>query len=100
MCESDGLCLLHMRKAGHKRLEIIFYDAAKSLKKIFEFFIKGVNIVTGVELNIKSNLIVTAASGMKLFAGVSDPVSKLLFNKTVDVLHRLVNCDLTGFNIT
>ena len=85
MCKSDGLGFLEVCKTGHVGLKVFTHYSVDDFKKIENNDINLSNLFPDVELHIKSYLIISAPSCVKLLSGVSNPCDKICFYKAVDV---------------
>ena len=91
MCQGYRLCLLQMGKARHISMHILFHDLLKSLKKCLHLLVNGVNLIAHIQLHIQRHLIITASSGVKLLAWISDSVNEIGLHKAMNIL--VFRCD-------
>ncbi len=85
MCQRHRLCFLQMRKSRHKSIQIFFHNTLQYLQQVIYQCVGLFDCLTHVHSHIQSNLIITAASGMEFFAGISDTVDQICLYKAVDI---------------
>ena len=88
-----------MGEPGHHRVGILLDDADQHFQKPVNVFLNSRNAVPCIKAHIKSNLVVTAPSGMHLLAGISDPVDEIGLNKAVNIFIFRRNSKLAAMYI-
>ena len=90
--QSYRLCLLKMSKSGHIGVHVLFHDLLQGKKKVFQLFICLIDLIPDIKLHIKSYLVITASSCVKLLSCISDTIDQGCLHKAVDIL--IFRCDL------
>ena len=99
MCQCNRLCFLQMRKSRHICVHIILHDHLKSFQKFLQFCIDLFDLITHIQFHIKSDLVITTSSCMKLLTRISDTVNQICLYKTVNIFIFRCNLQFSGFYI-
>ena len=100
MCKRDRLCFLQVGKSRHISLNIFFHNAKQCLKKFFQQFVDLPDLISCIKLHIQCNLVIAAASGVQLFAGIADAVDQICLHKAVDIFVFVCDLKCSVLNIT
>ena len=85
MGQRNRLRLLQMGKTRHKGFRIGFHDHKKLLQQLLYQAVNLVNFISGIELHIKSHLIVAATACVKTLSSLSNTLRKSSLHKRMDV---------------
>ena len=70
------------------------------LKKFFQQFVDLLDLISCIKLHIQCNLVIAAASGVQLFAGIADAVDQICLHKAVDIFVFVCDLQCSVLNIT
>ena len=91
VCQRKRLRLLQVREARHVGVDVFLDDTLQGSEQFEYECTKFSNLITHIQLHVQCNLVVTTASGMKLFAGLADAADQGCLHEAVDVLVAFIN---------
>ena len=98
MAECYGLSALHMSVTRHNGVCILFSLFAQNTYKLRDKRINAVALAAQIQPHVKSYLVVSAARGMKSFAGRAYALCELALNKGMYILCIRVYLQRTVFD--
>ena len=88
-----------MSIAGHYGFAILFSLVGYNLNQVNNEVFNIDNLFFKVKLDVKRNLVVTAAGCMKSFAVVADSLCQLALDKGVNILCLHIKLQCTAFDV-
>ena len=99
MTEGNRLCSLKVGITRHYGFAVLFSLVGDNLDEVNNEILNIDNLFFKVKLDVKRNLVVTAAGCMKSFAVVADSLCQLALDKGVNVLCLHIELQCAAFDV-
>ena len=99
MSQRNRLGFLQVSETRHESVYIFFHDAVDHFHLGFQQIIDGNDLIPDVQFHIQCSLVVTAASGVKFFTGVTNAFDQIGLYKCMDIFMLHGDLQSTIFDV-